>query len=371
MEIRNAGLTAWWLWRRLEEPYQGWPGGEIRVAVEPGSAATTILERLESDGVLSDARLARLYLVYGLEDPPLQAGEYLFDRPRTIPEVLDMLIRGEVLTHEVTIVEGLTLWETADLLAKAGFGDRDAFVAAMSSPALIADLDPEARTLEGYLFPSTYRFSSGTGEKAIVETLVRTFRDTFRQSVEPLVTPSGAEAPTVHQVTTLASIVEKEARIDAERPVIAGVYTNRLRSGIALYADPTVIYALRLAGRWDGNIRRGDLKIDSPYNTYLYPGLPPGPIASPGRSSLEAAAAPAEVPYLYFVSRNDGTHVFASTLAEHNRNVELWQRRYWRKKWAEEKQQGSRAISPDAPAGGEANDKTGPKDPPKPPKGRS
>ena len=282
-----------------------------------------------------------------------------------------MLIRGEVLTHEVTIVEGLTLWETADLLAKAGFGDRDAFVAAMSSPALIADLDPEARSLEGYLFPSTYRFSSGTGEKAIVETLVRTFRDTFRQSVEPLVTQSGAEAPTVHQVTTLASIVEKEARIDAERPVIAGVYTNRLRSGIALYADPTVIYALRLAGRWDGNIRRGDLKIDSPYNTYLYPGLPPGPIASPGRSSLEAAAAPAEVPYLYFVSRNDGTHVFASTLAEHNRNVELWQRRYWRKKWAEEKQQGSRAISPDAPAGGEANDKTGPKDPPKPPKGRS
>lgn len=339
LAVAAAGAASWWAWRRIEEPFQAWPGPTARVLVEPGTSGIAILNRLESAGVLTDARLARLYLVYTLDDPPLQAGEYLFDRPRSIPEVLDMLVRGEVLTLEVTIVEGLTLWETADLLAEAGFGERDAFVAAMSSPELIADLDPEARTLEGYLFPSTYRFAGGTGEKAVVETLVRTFRETYRQNVEPLLAETGAETvtPTMRAVTTLASIVEEEARLDEERPVIAGVYANRLRSGIALYADPTVIYALRLAGRWDGNIRRQDLKIDSPYNTYLYPGLPPGPIASPGRRSLEAAAAPAGVPYLYFVSRNDGSHVFSSTLGEHNRNVDRWQRRYWREKWAAEK----------------------------------
>jgi len=135
----------------------------------------------------------------------------------------------------------------------------------------------------------------------------------------------------------LASIVEKEAGVNEERPMVAGVYTNRLDRGIALYADPTVIYALKSAGTWDGNIRRQDLKIDSPYNTYLYPGLPPGPIASAGLASLQAAALPADVPYLFFVSRNDGSHVFATTLAEHNRNVNKWQKEYWRKKWAEER----------------------------------
>ncbi len=129
---------------------------------------------------------------------------------------------------------------------------------------------------------------------------------------------------------TLASIVEKEAQLDEERPVIAGVYRNRLDRGIGLYADPTVIFALKQLGTWDGDIRRRDLELDSPYNTYRYPGLPPGPICSPGLASLLAAATPADVPYIYFVSRNDGTHVFAETLREHNRNVDEWQRRYWR-----------------------------------------
>jgi UPF0755 protein len=141
----------------------------------------------------------------------------------------------------------------------------------------------------------------------------------------------------VREIVTLASIVEKEAQLDGERATIAGVYSNRLRRGIALYADPTVIFALKLYGRWDGNIRKSDLAMDSPYNTYLYPGLPPGPICSPSVRSLVAAAEPADVPYLYFVSRNDGSHVFAATLGEHNRNVEKWQRRYWRERWAKER----------------------------------
>lgn len=159
--------------------------------------------------------------------------------------------------------------------------------------------------------------------------------------MRPALPPDDARTP--RQIVILASVIEKEARLDEERAVIAGVYANRLQRGIALYADPTVIYALKLEGRWDGNIRRADLKIDSPYNTYLHPGLPPGPIASPGLASLLASAVPAEVPYLYFVSRNDGSHVFATTLAEHNRNVHQWQKVYWQKRWAEErKQQGEK-----------------------------
>jgi UPF0755 protein len=141
----------------------------------------------------------------------------------------------------------------------------------------------------------------------------------------------------VRDIVTLASIVETEAQLAEERAIIAGVYANRLRIGMPLQADPTVIYSLTLAGEYDGNLRRDDLKFDSPYNTYVYPGLPPGPIASPGLASLQAAARPADVPYLYFVSRNDGSHVFAETLREHNRNVHEWQKVYWRKKWAEER----------------------------------
>jgi UPF0755 protein len=140
-------------------------------------------------------------------------------------------------------------------------------------------------------------------------------------------------------LVTLASIVEKEAQVDSERPLIAAVYSNRLAQGIGLAADPTVIYALKRLGRWNGNLRREDLRMESPYNTYRWAGLPPGPICSPGLASLAAAAEPAGVPYLYFVARNDGTHVFAETLAEHNRNVETWQRRYWRNRWAREQRE--------------------------------
>ena len=152
----------------------------------------------------------------------------------------------------------------------------------------------------------------------------------------------------LRELVTLASIVEKECRLDEERPLVAGVYAHRLRIGMGLYADPTVIYALKKLGRWDGNLRRPDLKLDSPYNTYVGPGLPPGPICSPGLASLEAAAAPADIPYLYFVSRNDGSHVFARTLAEHNRNVSKWQKQYWRERWARERQRAAEGeVEPD------------------------
>jgi peptidoglycan lytic transglycosylase G len=333
--LAAAGGAGAWVWWGLFRPFQGFAGGERRVDVAPGSDARRILARLEAEGVLADAQLARAYLVYRLGDPPLKAGAYLFSGPATAPQVLARLIRGEVMQQAVTLVEGLTLEEAAEQLAAAGCGNRGALLAAMGSPALIADLDPAATDLEGYLFPDTYQLALGTSEPEVVATLVRTFRRRWAEQVAPLLPPD--EDRTLREIVTLASIVEKEARIAAERPIIAGVYRNRLARGIALYADPTVIFALKRLGRWDGNLRKGDLALDSPYNTYRYPGLPPGPIASPGLASLTAAAAPADVPYLYFVSRNDGTHVFATTLAEHNRNVERWQRRYWRERWAAER----------------------------------
>jgi UPF0755 protein len=337
--LAAAAGVAGWGWWRLGEPFQGFAGDGVTVTVEPGTPAGAILERLEDEGVLADAGLTRLWLVWRLGDPPLHAGEYRFEGTASAHRVLDKLIRGEVVTHKVTLVEGQTLEETAATLAAAGFGDREAFERAMRDPAPIADLDPVATDLEGYLFPDTYGFARGTSETEIVAALVRSARDRWARVEARRREAAGAEpAPpaTVRELVTLASIVEKEARLDEERPRIAAVYANPLSRGIALYADPTVIFALKRLGRWDGNLRRPDLELDSPYNTYRYPGLPPGPICSPGLASLLAAAAPADVPYLYFVSRNDGSHVFSETLAEHNRNVARWQKQYWRERWAAE-----------------------------------
>ena len=330
-----------WSWLKLQRPYQGYEGEEKAVTIQQGTAVAEILRKLEREGIIADAKLARSYLVYFMGDPTIQAGEYVFEGPLTTAQVLRKLVRGDVVSHSVTLVEGLTLEETAEQLSREGFGRREVFLDVMRSPELISDFDPDAPDLEGYLFPETYSFASGTSERQIVSTMVKTFRDRFESEVRPLLA-EGPPGRTVRQVVTLASIVEKEAQVESERPVIAAVYQNRVDRGIGLHADPTVIYALKRVGRWNGNIRRDDLRIDSPYNTYRYAGLPPGPIASPGLASLRAAAAPSDVPYLYFVSRNDGSHVFAETLAEHNRNVEQWQRRYWRERRARERAAGGR-----------------------------
>ncbi len=324
-----AGLVAW-VERELERPR----GTEtIELTIERGAPVTSILEQFEAAGVIGDPLMARLHLDYRRRGETLQAGEYRFEQPMSTVDALDRVIRGEVVTWPVTVVEGLTLRETAERLASAGFGELDAFLAAMASPALIADLDPAAESLEGYLFPDTYAFPRGAGEADIVEAIVRN----FRRRVEEHLDAASGQGLDPRSLVTLASIVEKEAGAVEERPLVAAVFHNRLTRGIGLYADPTIIYALKMAGTWDGNLRRRDLELDSPYNTYVHPGLPPGPICSPGEHSLRAAAQPADVPYLYFVSRNDGTHVFAETLAEHNRNVDRWQVRYWRERRAAER----------------------------------
>ena len=325
----TMAAIGWW---QIQQPYKGYPEDERRIEVAAGSGAGATLERLEEEGVLANSGLARVYLIAVLGNPPIQAGEYVFRGPMTTAAVLRKLIRGEVATDSVTLVEGLTLEETAAELAAAGFGEEQVFLDLLRSPDLISDVDPQAGDLEGYLFPETYRFARSTPEAEIVRTLVRTFRSRLEQ-VRPLLDQRPREGG-VRELVTLASIVEKEARLEDERALIAAVYQNRIDRGIGLQADPTVIFALKRQGRWNGNLRRDDLRMDSPYNTYRYAGLPPGPICSPGLASLRAAAAPADAPYIYFVSRNDGSHVFAETLAEHNRNVERWQRRYWRERRA-------------------------------------
>lgn len=330
--VLAAAAGGWWAWQRVYAPYAGYAGSEVVVEIAPRSSAAAILGELERAGVLRDARLAGFWLVHRRGNPPLRAGEYRFAGAKSAPQALEILIRGEVVRHSVTLVEGLSLEETVARLAEAGFGSLEAFRRAAASPAPIRDLDPRATDLEGYLYPETYSFARHTPESEIIATLVRTFR---ARALPVLGTPAGDR--TLRDVVTLASIVEKEARRPEERPLIAAVYANRLRLGMGLYADPTVIYALRRRGGYDGNIRREDLQIADPYNTYRVVGLPPGPICSPGKASLEAAARPANAGFLYFVSKNDGSHAFAATLAEHNRNVEIYQKRYWRERWAAER----------------------------------
>ena len=323
--VAGAGALLTWAERELERP-RGTDAVEL--VIERGAPMTAILDELADVNVIGDPLLARLHLEYRRSGEALQAGEYRFEQPMSPVEALDRVIRGEVVTYPVTVVEGLTLRETAEHLAAEGFGDLDAFLQAMSSSEAIADLDTAAESLEGYLFPDTYAFPKGTDEAEIVNAMV----SNFRRRVEDHVDAAAGQGLDLRGLVTLASIVEKEAGAIEERPLIAAVFHNRLQRGIGLYADPTIIYALKLAGTWDGNLRRDDLKLDSPYNTYVHPGLPPGPICSPGEHSLRAASRPADAPYLYFVSRNDGTHVFAETLAEHNRNVARWQVRYWRER---------------------------------------
>jgi UPF0755 protein len=321
----------WWLRHEWTKPWpSGGPAQSIVVDIEAGSSGSEILRQLEDAGVLASARWTRLLLIHRLQDPPLQAGEYRFELPASSEEILAQLIAGQVVTRAVTVIEGLTLQETAAQLASQGFGDLDSFLSEMSDPGRVLDLDPEAQSLEGYLYPDTYSFSKGTPESAIVEALVNNFRRRLPALPQPRPERS------LRDLVILASIVEKEAQRDEERALIAGVYANRLAIGMALYADPTIIYGLKLDGRWDGNLRRADLRWESPYNTYLVGGLPPTPICSPRFDSLVAAAQPSTEPFLYFVSRNDGTHVFSRTLSEHNRNVNLWQKQYWRKRWREE-----------------------------------
>ena len=322
-----AGAAAWWAYSRVQAPYRGATDADTFVDIPPGIGPAGIGARLVDAGVVKDAWTFRAAVLMSGRARELKAGEYRFDAPMTALEVVAKVARGDVYTRLLTFREGLTIAEMAQVFEERGFGSAADFTTAAQNAALIRDLDPDARDLEGYLFPETYALPRRTPASAVVEQMVAGFKKAFASELRAA---AAADGLTVRQVVTLASLVEKETASGDERPLVAAVYRNRMKIRMGMQADPTVIYALQKAGQYDGNLSREDLLFDSPYNTYRYAGLPPGPIAAPGRAALEATVRPAAVDYLYFVSKNDGTHVFASTLADHNRNVQTWQVDYFR-----------------------------------------
>ena len=322
-----AAAGSGFLYLRTHEPYRGFSGAEQFVDIPPGASTRTIGDLLVAAGVVRDPVTYRLALWMSGRARLLKAGEYRFEQPMTPLDVIGKLARGEAYIVRVTFPEGLTMGEMAAIFETHGLGTAAEFVEAAKDGSLVRTLDPMARNLEGYLFPDTYAVSRHADAASLVHLMVDQFK---RELTRDLQVAIAARGLSLREVVTLASIVEKETARPEERPVVAAVYENRLRLGMALQCDPTVIYALQAKGKYTGNLRREDLTLDSPYNTYRYAGLPPGPIAAPGKAALEAAAHPAMVQFLYFVSRNDGSHEFAQTLHEHNQNVQKYQVQYFR-----------------------------------------
>jgi UPF0755 protein len=315
----GAAVALLFLWSR---PYSVAPGVEKFVVIPHGMSSYETAHVLEREGIVRHWALFLGYLKLAKPRSPLQAGEYRFVEPLSIIQVADKLIRGLIYYHEFTVPEGYSLFEIGALLEQKGFARAADLLAAAGRADLVADLSQSARNLEGFLFPDTYRLARGTTADEIARIMVRRFREVYA-AFQPLLSQSPLN---LHQVVTLASLIEKETSVDAERELISAVFQNRLKKGMLLQCDPTVIYAAQLKGNYRGTIFQSDLESNSPYNTYRHPGLPPGPIANPGKRSLEAALRPAQSDYLYFVADNRGGHVFSRTLAEHQRAVAAYRK---------------------------------------------
>lgn len=321
--LAALAVAAWLGWRHeTGRPLRPPNAPPLMMIVEPGASVRAVAVQLYGLGLVRHPAVFQALVVLRGDQGRLRAGEYALQGDLDLGQIVDKLVRGDVVRHVVTFPEGTALEDMARLAAGQGLAPA-AFLDAARDPAPIRDLDPDAPDLEGYVFPDTYDVSRSPGAAAaLVARAVRRFREVIGPDL-----PAVKAGPlTLRRVVTLASLVELETARPEERPRVAAVFRNRLEKRMLLQTDPTVIYALRKAGKYDGNIRKEDLEIDSPYNTYKYPGLPPGPIASPGRASLQAAVHPAPVPDLYFVSRNDGSHEFSRTLAEHQRWVNVYQR---------------------------------------------
>jgi peptidoglycan lytic transglycosylase G len=321
--VAAAGLAFWWTRSELRTPYYGAVTTEAFVDIPRGASSAAIATMLTDAGILRHRLPFILHLRLTGAGRRLQAGEYRFNSPASPIEIADKLIRGDVFFLSVTVPEGMTARESIAWIARNGLGDFGEMESALRRTDWIRELDSEARDLEGYLFPETYRFSRHATSEDILRAMVERFREVLGKLVAELpLTPGWS----VSSIVTLASMVEKETNLETERSLVASVLTNRLEKGMPLACDPTVIYALKLAGKYNGNLRKGDLALDSPYNTYIHPGLPPGPIANPGVESLRAALAPPRTDYLFFVSRNDGSHEFSRDFESHSRAVAKYQK---------------------------------------------
>ena len=295
------------------------PHSEMFLEIPAGTGSAQIAAQLKSHGLIrSRLVFEAMRLVKG---GTLKAGEYRFDHPARMSEIYERLERGDVYTRALTIPEGANIFDIAQRVEAAQLGTKEAFLAAAErNVALIADLDPNAQSVEGYLFPDTYHFQRLATPDQMIAVMVKRFR---------LAAESIGLTQNFHDIVTMASLVERETPIGSERPMVASVFSNRIAKGMPLMTDPSVIYADLLEGRYRGAIYHSDLDTDSPYNTYKHLGLPPGPVSNPGIASLKAAMAPAQTQYLYFVAAStdpSGHSRFATTLEEHQQNVQAYRR---------------------------------------------
>ena len=304
--------------------------GPLVVEVPPGSGADAIAAQLFARGVLDETGRFRTLLAYTGVGPQLRAGRYEFEASTPAAEVIRKMRQGETREIVLIVPEGLRVEEVGELVVGLGIATTAEWEAALARPRWepIVRTRPSGADLTGYLFPANYPLSEDESAVSILQAMIDALDEALTPAVRSQIEASGM---TVHEVLTLASIVEREALLDEERPIIASVFLNRLESGIALYADPTVQFAITVGaeerpadGWWKRELTLDDLAIDSPYNTYLVAGLPPGPIANPGLDSILAVLRPDDTPYLYFMAKGDGSHAFAETLAEHEANVELY-----------------------------------------------
>ena len=352
--IAGAGWLGWALLSPVE------PSGQVFVMLRPGYSTRRIALELKNAGVIRSQEAFILWQYYH-HGRSLKAGEYLFDKPANIIDIQKRLRRGDVYFHTVVVPEGFTMFDIARAVEAAGLGPADDFLkVAQSDLQLISDFAPNARSLEGYLFPETYQFSRMMTMQEMAASMVCQFRVVAKdiglitageptstsgetsvskrsghlcgtviiegKDSEPAPSISIEEITQIERTVTMASIVEKETAVAEERPEVASVYYNRLEKHIALDADPSIIYAELLAGKYQGALHHDDMSFASPYNTYRNVGLPPGPIANPGRSALEAAMHPAQTDYYYFVADAQGHHRFARTIEEHNKNVDAYRK---------------------------------------------
>ncbi len=320
----HALLAVGWVGVSLYVPYRNFSPDGVYVDIPHGASRRAIARLLADQGVVRNR-----WVFEGLSrwraGSTLQAGEYFFDHAVTTPEVFDAIANGRVFVRELIVPEGYSMFDIADLVEREKFTSREDFLAAARNPAPIHDLAPRAPSLEGFLFPATYQFPRHPSGVQMAAAMVERFRQEWSTVSAQQTLPPGSG---LEQVVTLASLVERETPKPEERPIVAGVFANRLRRNLPLQCDPTVVYALELAGQYSGTLDSGDLSFESPYNSYRRAGLPPGPIGeSRRRVILRAALAPAQTDYLYFVANTEGGHFFSSTLAEHNHNVNLYRQR--------------------------------------------
>jgi UPF0755 protein len=317
------GGFAIWIQYELNTPYFGAAGVESFVDIPRGAGIGTIADALKAGGALHHRLPFLVYLRWTGQARHLRAGEYRFTSPARPAQIVQRLVQGDVYFRTVTIPEGLTAREIIALLVRIGFSNEKELEELIHRVDWISDLDPRAASLEGYIWPETYRFSRHTTPEEMFKAMITQFRVRMSSLLAASPLPSGWSIP---QIVTLASLIEKEAKTADERRLVASVLMNRLRLKMPLACDPTIIYALKMAGTYTGNLHKADLGMPSAYNTYTHPGLPPGPIANPGADSLQAALEPAPSDYLYYVSRNDGTHFFSKDLRTHLQAVERFQK---------------------------------------------